>query len=198
MSDVAELRDTIVPKSDQLNADDLLAGPITVRITGVKRGSADQPVEVHIEGRQPYKPCKSMRRVLISAWGDDGRVWIGRSMTLFADPAVKFGGVQVGGIRISHLSDLESDLSLQLTATRGKRSPFLVRRLVAQAPKPSPKQAAIERAKDAGRAAAGQGIVAFGEWMATLDQRQREYLSDFITEQQQVAERFDDSQEMPE
>ena len=130
MSDVTSLRDTVVPKSDQLNADTLLAGPITVTITDVRRGSAEQPIDIHISGgHQCWRPCKSMRRALISAWGDDGKSWIGKSMTLYCDPSVKFGGVAVGGIRVSHMSDLQSDLSLSLTSTRGKRTPHLIKKL---------------------------------------------------------------------
>lgn len=130
MSDVGSLRDTIVPKSDQLNSDTLLAGPITVTITDVRRGTADQPIDIHITGgHQPWKPCKSMRRALISAWGDNGKDWIGKSMTLYCDPSVKFGGVAVGGIRVSHMSHLQSDLSLSLTSTRGKRAPHLIKKL---------------------------------------------------------------------
>ena len=132
MTDATNLRDTIAPKSDRVNADDFLAGPETVTITAVKRGDSDTPVAIHIEGRKPYYPCKSMRRVLISAWGDNGPDWVGRSMTLYTDPTVKFGGVAVGGIRISHMSHIESDLALALTATRGKRTPFTVRKLAAK------------------------------------------------------------------
>lgn len=128
---VNSLKDTIVPKSDQLNADDLLTGPITVQITSVTRGSsAEQPVSIGItDGYQPYKPCKSMRRVMIACWGDNGQAWVGKWMTLFCEPSVKFGGVQVGGIRISHLSGIENDRSLMLTTTRSKRSEYLVRAL---------------------------------------------------------------------
>lgn len=129
MTDTTNLRDTIVPKSDQLNADDLIAGAITVKIAGVKRGDAEQPVIVALEGQRPYKPCKSMRRVLISAWGDDGSKWVGRSLTMYNDPEVKFGGVKVGGIRISHMSDIPSDLVMSLTATRGKRAEYRVSKL---------------------------------------------------------------------
>lgn len=136
MTDATNLRDTIAPKSDRVNADDFLAGPETVTITAVKRGDADTPVAIHIEGRKPYYPCKSMRRVLISAWGDNGPDWVGKSMTLYTDPEVKFGGVAVGGIRISHLSHIESDMALALTATRGKRTPFTVRKLAQQQAKP--------------------------------------------------------------
>lgn len=132
---VTNLRATIIPKSDQLNADQLLGGSMTVKVTEVSVSeSPDQPVIVHYEGEngRPFKPCKSMRKVLIFAWGDDGTKWVGRSMTLFNDPEVKWAGVKVGGIRISHMSDIEADLQLQLTATRGKKEPFIIKRLNAK------------------------------------------------------------------
>ena len=132
MEPAQNLRDTIIPKSDQLNADELLGGAITVTVTNVSRSSApDQPICVHYQGDngKPYKPCKSMRKVLIFAWGDDGRDWIGKSMTLYNDPEVKFGGVKVGGIRISHMSGIASDLSCAITETKGKKKPVLIRKL---------------------------------------------------------------------
>jgi len=89
MSDnISNLSDTIIPKSDQLNSDQLLGGAITILITAIKRGSGeDQPVWVHYEGDdgRPYKPCKSMRKVLIAAWGDDGHEWIGRAIWSSSD-----------------------------------------------------------------------------------------------------------------
>jgi len=127
------LLDTIEPKSDQLNYDDLLGGPVTVRVTGVKRGSKEQPVIVELDDNvRPFKPCKSMRRVLIAAWGERGADWIGRSMTLYGDSTVKYGGVEVGGIRISHLSHIDKALHIALTVTRGKRAPFIVYPLTAE------------------------------------------------------------------
>lgn len=146
MSDVSSLKDTIVPKSDRVNADDFLAGPERVKITAVKRGDADTPVAIHLEGRKPYYPCKSMRRVLITCWGDDGREWVGREMVLFNDPEVVFGGVKVGGIRISHLSHLDSDMTISLTKTRGKKAPFVVRRLQSNvAPEKNPATEPVEQ-----------------------------------------------------
>ena len=129
MSD--SLKNTIEPKSDQLNYDDLLTGPITVTVVSVKRStSQDQPIDIHIDGHRPYRPCKSMRRVLISAWGDKGADWIGKSMTLYGDPSVKFGGIAVGGIRISHLSDIDSpEISFMLTTSRSKKAGYMVKRL---------------------------------------------------------------------
>jgi hypothetical protein len=145
MSESINVGATIAPKSDQLNADDLIAGPITVRIASVTKGNADCPIAVRLEGRLPYYPCKSMRRVLVAAWGEDGAAYAGRYLTLYRDPEVKYGGIKVGGIRISHMSDITSDLHMALTVTRGKRAEYTVQRLdvaPAKAPKPKPAPAA--------------------------------------------------------
>jgi len=117
-----EVRASIVPKSDQLNADDLLTGPITVTITKVRRGDKDQPIIVEIEGHRPYKPCKTCRRILIAAFSDDPKKWVGQQVTLFCDPEVLWAGVKVGGIRISHLSGLKNPRTFMLTKSRGNRA----------------------------------------------------------------------------
>lgn len=139
MTDITNLRDTITPKSDQINADDLQGTSKTITVTSVKAGTPDQPVTINYEGDngRPYKPCKSMRRVLIHAWGEDGRKWVGQSMTLYCDPEVKFGGVKVGGIRISHLTGLDRKLDLSLTVTKAKRAPYTVEPLKIEQPAPS-------------------------------------------------------------
>lgn len=136
MSDISNLSDTIVPKSDQLNSEQLLSGPMTITVTSVKRGDSEQPIAVHYLGEmgRPYKPCKTMRKVLIFAWGEDGSKWVGRSMTLYNDQSVKWAGVAVGGIRISHLSHIEKDIQMSLTATRGKKDPVFIRKFTAPAP----------------------------------------------------------------
>lgn len=117
-----EVRASIVPKSDQLNADDLITGPITVTITKVRRGDREQPITVEIEGHRPYKPCKSMRRVLVAVYTDDPSKWIGQRITLYCDPTVMWGGVKVGGIRISHMTGLDAPRPFLLTTTRGKKA----------------------------------------------------------------------------
>lgn len=134
MTDVTNLRSTIEPKSDQLNADDLIGTTKTITVTGVKAGSAEQPVTVNYEGDngRPYKPCKSMRRLMIHIWGDDGRKWAGQSMTLYCDPEVKFGGVRVGGIRISHITGIDKPVDVALTVSKGKRSPCRIEPLKLQ------------------------------------------------------------------
>lgn len=126
MNDMSKV---IVPKSDQINADDLISGPITITIKGVDiRPGTEQPVSIYFEGDngKPWRPCKSMSRVLVSAWGPDAKAYIGRSVTLYRDPKVKWGGMEVGGIRVSHLSHIERDMVMALTATKGKRAPHTV------------------------------------------------------------------------
>jgi hypothetical protein len=125
-----EMHKSIEPDSTQINADDLIGGPITVKITGVKRGNREQPIQIQLEGYdRVYRPGKSMRRVLIAALGDDPANWLGTRMTLYRDDTVRFGGLVVGGVRISHLSHIEKDMTFLLTATRGKRSEFHIKRL---------------------------------------------------------------------
>ena len=150
MNDAEWLKETIAPKSDQLNADDLITGPMTVTVKGWKRGNEQtQPIDVQLAECKPYRPCKSMRRVLVSMWGADPNAWIGRKMTLFCEPSVMFGGIKVGGIRISHMTDIsERGADLQLTATRGKRAPFRVELLkTSTAPRKAPTGQQTEAAK---------------------------------------------------
>jgi hypothetical protein len=141
---------TLAPKSDQLNCDDLIAGPRTITITQVSAGSVEQPVAIAFEGdnNKPWYPCLSMRRVLVAAWGADSSQYIGRRVTLFRDPAVTYGGIQVGGIRVSHLSHLDGPLSIALTVTRQKRKLYRVQPLAA-----APAPAVVADAEQACRAA---------------------------------------------
>jgi hypothetical protein len=133
-----DLTPTLAPKSNQLNSDDLIAGPRTITITSVVAGNAEQPVAVHYQGDQgkPWYPSKGMRRVLVAAWGPDASQYIGRGVTLFRNPEVTYGGIQVGGIQISHLSGLDGPLSIALTMNRQKRTPYKVQPLRAPAPAP--------------------------------------------------------------
>lgn len=123
-----DLTETIAPKSNQLNADDLIAGPRTIVITDVTKASTEQPIAIRYEGdnNKPYYPCKSMRRVLVQAWGKDGALYKGRSMTLFRDATVTWAGAEVGGIRISHLSDIKEKLVLSITLNQKTRKPYVV------------------------------------------------------------------------
>lgn len=160
---------TIAAKSDQLNAEDLIGGQKTVRVTGVRvSASNEQPVAISYEGDQgkPFKPCLTMRRLLVRVWGDDSTHYTGRSMTLYLDPEVKYGGMKVGGIRISEMSHMDAPQSFYLTETRGKKKQHTVNPIKSQQPATSndPNQNEIEAVKAAGFDAASKGRDAFVAW----------------------------------
>lgn len=164
-----DLTNTITPKSSQLNADDLIAGPRTIRIASVDAGTSEQPVAIRYEGDngRPYLPCKSMRRVLVALWGSNGSAYIGRRLTLFCDRTVTFGPDTTGGIRISHASDIEAPVEIALTVKRGKRKPFRVE------PLPAERTASAacfdaQALADVGESKARQGTAALREWWSTI------------------------------
>lgn len=165
---MTDLSQTVAPKSDQMNADDLIAGPRTIRITRVSgnEGNPEQPVNIFYEGDmgKPYRPCKSMRRVLIAVWGPDGSTYPGRSMTLYRDPTVAFGGMQVGGIRISHMTDLDKPMTMALTASKANRKPYTVQPLKVAADAPT---FTVAQAQARARQEAAKGEDAFGRWWNT-------------------------------
>ena len=122
-----DISETLAPASDQLDAVDLLGQPRTFTITKVSKGSADQPVNVHLaEFPRVWRPGKSMRRVLAAAWGTDASQWTGRRVTLYCDESVTFGNDVVGGVRISHLSHIEKPKKVPLLVKRGKSATFVV------------------------------------------------------------------------
>lgn len=128
-------------KGQQVNADDLISGPRTIKITRVvgNEGNKEQPVAVGFEGDdgKPFMPCKTMRRLMVAAWGPDASAYTGRSLTLYRDPTVKFGGMETGGVRISHMSHIDSDMKVALTSTRGKRGIVHVKPLAVVTSKPA-------------------------------------------------------------
>ena len=168
---MTDLAQTFLPKTDQLNADTLLAGPMTITVTAVK-GCDDptQPIAIHFEGgeKTPYKPCKSMRRVLVHCWGADGNTFVGRRMTLFCDPEVVFGGIKVGGIRISHLSNINREITMPLTASRAQRKPYTVKPITAEQHRLTPSAVDLPSLLASGRRAAQEGSQALQTWWKGL------------------------------
>jgi hypothetical protein len=113
-----------------MDAVDLL-GPMTFTIVEVTKGSSDeQPIQVRLaEFPRPWRPSKGMRRVLAACWTPHANEWTGRRLTLFCDPTVKFGGAEVGGIRISHMSDLTGPKKVPLLVAKGKSAMYTVQPL---------------------------------------------------------------------
>jgi len=109
---------------------DLIGGPRTFTIKSVAAHNSEQPVNIHlVESDRPWRPSKSMRRVLVAAWGADGKAYEGRRLTLYCDPDVEFGGIKVGGSRISHMSHIDKPLAVALLIKRGKSAVFTVQPL---------------------------------------------------------------------
>lgn len=169
----------IAPKSDQINADDLIGGPRTITITRVtgNEGNAEQPVNVFFDGDdgKPFRPCKSMRRVMVKVWGADTSKYPGRSMTLYRDPKVKWGGMEVGGIRISHMTDIDSPVVMALTESKQARKPYTVKPLTVEQRQAEPKADRAAEVADGliARIQAGEDIT--GEEQV---QKQRAWLAD--------------------
>jgi hypothetical protein len=189
-----DISGTVAPKSDQLNADDLIAGPKTITVAAVKLVAEDQPVAIHFSGDdgKPYKPCKSMRRVLVRAWGSDGAKYVGRSMTLYLDESVRFGGAAVGGIRISHLSHIERPLTMALTVTRASKKAFTVAPMAVRpaGKNQQPSDASVDLVS-AGNAASSDGVAMYSAWLANLDADQKESIRPHHSRWSKVAKESD-------
>lgn len=122
-----DLTESIVPRSDQINADELIAGPVTYTVREVVAGAAEQPFDFRlVETDRAYRPSKTMRRVIVNAWGADAAAYAGRRLTLYREPSIQFGGQTVGGIRISHMSHISKRVEVMAQTTRGKRETFTV------------------------------------------------------------------------
>ena len=133
-----DISDTLQPNSDQLDAIELAPGPRTFTISEVSRHNAEQPVNIFFhEFDRPWRPSKSMRRVLAACWGADASVYVGRRVTLYFDPNVTFGKEKVGGTRIAALSDIDKEKRIPLLVARGKSATFTVQPLTEPAPAPA-------------------------------------------------------------
>ena len=129
---------SIAAKSDQLDAVDLLPGPQTFTIERVSEHNAEQPFNFHLAGfPRVWRPGKSMRRVIVAAWGGKVANYVGKSLTLYCDPSVEFGGAAVGGTRISHMTGIDKPLKVPLLIKKGRSAVFTVQPLKEAAPAPA-------------------------------------------------------------
>lgn len=126
-----DIGDTIQAKSDQLNADDLMAGPQVFTVAGVDVVGGDQPVHVHLAeapGR-PWKPSKGMRKALISVWGPRSADYAGRSIGLYRNPNVLWAGKPAGGIQVGAASHIDKPVTISVKIARGKIEPLTIKPL---------------------------------------------------------------------
>ena len=137
-----DITDALAPKSDQLDAVELV-NPRTFTIdTGSRLGTREGATVAEIrlvDFPRVWRPSKGMLDVLAKCWGTDGKAWAGRSVTLYNDPEVTFGKDKVGGIRISHLSHIDGPVTVAIRG-RGqgaRKIAWPVKPLVVTAPAPS-------------------------------------------------------------
>ena len=139
MNDMIDMSQFVEAKSDQLCADDLISGPRTITVRKVTGNDGDQPVSIYYDGdnNKPFKPCKTIRRVLLGIWGRNAADYVGRSMTIYRDDSVTFGGLATGGIRVSHMSHIDKETTVVVMKTKGKKAGVRVAPLVMQAANPN-------------------------------------------------------------
>lgn len=141
MKDNDDVTQYIQPKSDQLNADDLIGGDLIARIESVIITGGEQPISVKLEGfSRVWKPCKTTSRIMAAIWGVKSGAWIGNHVRLFSDPTVKWAGVAVGGIRINGMSGIDAPKSIPLSTSKGKRVIYVIEPIVKENAAPKMKE----------------------------------------------------------
>lgn len=126
---MADIREAMQAKSDQLNAQDIIGYEPVLLITKVIVTKGDQPVSIYYHGdnNRPWKPSKGMLRGLSAGWGPETDNWIGQSVRVYNEPTVKWAGKEVGGIRIREMSGIkERGIKFMLRESRQKVVEFAI------------------------------------------------------------------------
>lgn len=123
-----DITDSCVAKSNEINAVDLTAAPITVTIIGVSyTKGAERPVviDVGIEGKS-WIPGLTCRRILRDHMSPRTEEWIGHQVSLYCDPDVVHKNERVGGIRISGLSSIDKVVEHKALQSQRKRVTYII------------------------------------------------------------------------
>ena len=137
---MANVSHAVLAKSDQLNFDDFGGIKRVITVISVTVTMSEQPVSIFYDGHngKPWKPSKGMIRLLCEAYGEESDNWIGKSIELYGDETVKWAGKEIGGIRISALSDIDkAGLTAFIALSRGKRRKTTIPFLSVEPPKPN-------------------------------------------------------------
>lgn len=188
MNTKKSMKHLTIPKSDQLNSEQLINAPITITVAEVVEvNNPQQPLIIHYDGEngRPYKPCKTMMKLLEHGWTEFYEDWVGRSMTLFCDPEVDFGAdKRIGGIRISHMSHIPSKMEVSLLKSKQKKKLYTVLRLTADN---------VEDHRARLIAAAQLGVDEFNKaWTATPIKMMHALGKPFKDEQLKIAEQHEE------
>jgi len=127
------IREFVKIKSDRLNYEDFIMGPqdFTIDRLGKKMDQGQPRLLMFFAGREdtPYWPSKGMVKCLSSpeGWGEsEFSEWVGRKVRLFGEPTVVYAGKEIGGIQISHISDIPAAYSTKITLRRGMRIDYMI------------------------------------------------------------------------
>lgn len=121
---MTDISHTLIAKSDQLNAVDIIGTEKLLKITSVDvKQSGEQPVVIHYEGenKRPWKPALTARRILAALWGSDSSKWVGHTVAVHCDPTVVYAGEEVGGIRPHAATGIDSERVIKLKERRGPK-----------------------------------------------------------------------------
>lgn len=169
------IREAAKPKSNQLNAVDLLGTKIIVKILKVEVDlSKEQTTKVFIESldgkkMQPMMPRKNMQRVMIESWGDEESTYGGKYIELFNNPKVKWSNEETGGVFISRMSHIKAPYTFIYRPSRGKTERIEIGRIDPSEFNGKAVQPAIDpELKAAGEMAALQGVEAYTSWKDSL------------------------------
>ena len=125
-----DVTDEWAPTSEQMDAVDLPTPRVFTVASATRNSDKGRPVNIHFaEFDRPWRPGKSMGRVLRQCWGPKTAAWIGRRVELFCDPEVTYGKDKVGGIRISRLSHIDGPQRVILLISQGRSSVYNVQPL---------------------------------------------------------------------
>ena len=184
---MANVSEAMQANSNQLNAADIMGVEpiITVQSVNLTNEAGKKTVWVHYHGGEgrPWRVSTGMVRILSAGWGPESDNWIGKSVKIFNEPTVRFGGKEVGGVQIRAMSDIpERGIKATLSINRTKRVPFPVAHLAMQAPSYPEDRFNATFDKMVGAMESGkmtlEGIIHQCQQTGTLTQEQLKRLSD--------------------
>lgn len=137
----------IEAESDRIVGDDLIAGPRTFtvsKVSGVIDEKKKKRLVLQLDGaNKPFIPCKGMARLLGHFWGADAAKWVGRVLTLYRDPDVRFGADTTGGVRVCAVSDIDRTEKVPIRTSQKSVKTYEVKPV--EAPKPQPGKQTAEQ-----------------------------------------------------
>jgi len=205
MNNATALQQALAPKSDQLNADDLIAANITIVIAKVSINLGSEQkiiINYYNDNGKPWKPSKGMGRVLTEILGGDPDKWVGETVELFRNKEIRFGKEKCGGIQIAGMSAVRNVTTLLITTSKGKKSSITINPIAAlgNAPVQQPQQQTQQPAPESNpkrdwavklKAAVNYGSAAVDEVWAMVPTELHPDMDSFYKEQYMKSQAYD-------